>query len=98
MSPDAENIKNIVHSVIQNISTKNATEHQRLQNLWESILTKKELLHTMIAGLKEETIIVSVDSPAWRYQMSLKKDKLLQSIQKDFPEIKKISFRIGKVQ
>lgn len=94
----AENIKDIVHSVIQNISAKNATEQQRLQNLWESILTKKELLHTMIAGLKGETMVVHIDSPAWRYQMSLKKEKLLQSLQAEFPEIKKISFRIGKIQ
>jgi len=50
----------------------------------------------MIVGLKDNQLIVNVDSSAWVYHFNLKKNKILQNIQKEFPEIKRIYFKVGK--
>jgi predicted nucleic acid-binding Zn ribbon protein len=90
-----DNIKDIVHKVIEDLALKKPQETARLQQAWEKIVTKQGAGHTHIAGLKNQQLTVYVDSSAWLYQMNLKKKKLLEGIQKEFPEIRKLFLKIG---
>ena len=91
-----DEIKDIVHRVIQNISEHKRSEQDHLQDLWEKILAEKERRHTRIAASKNGTLYVHVDSSARLYQLQLKKQKILRAIQKENSGINNIHFEIGK--
>lgn len=91
-----DEIKDIVRMVIGQMAPSSPGQRQ-LGLLWEKILSKTEKEHSKIGGLKDGCLLVSVDSPAWLYHFNLKKKKMLDEIQKEFSEIKKIYFKIGKL-
>ena len=71
-------------------------EQQAIFDAWPRIVGNKEIGHTKLEGFKDETLLVNVDSSAWLYQMNLKKKKILEDLQKGFPKVKKIYFKLGK--
>lgn len=91
-----DEIKEIVHNVIQHLSTKNQEEQERIHALWAKAVPGQGLNHTRVSEIQEKTIVVEVDTPAWLYQLNLQKPRLLAEIRKDLPEIRKIYFKIGK--
>ena len=92
-----DDIKDIVKQVIGSIATQQPSEQKKLQDCWEKILSQSEQKHARISGFKDGALSVYVDTPAWLYQFNLKKQKILNEIQKEFSEIQKIYFKIGKV-
>lgn len=92
-----DNIKDIVNSVISNLSTRSQKGDDKLERVWSSVLEKKELQHTKLVGMRDGTVSVLVDTPAWLYQMNIKKTKILDRLQNEIPDIKNIRYRIGKV-
>ena len=93
-----DDIKNIVNTVIGNIADKNPDVHNKLDRILVNLLNKKELKHTKIIGVKEDGLLVYVDSPAWLYQMRIRQTKILTQLKKEIPDIKYIRFKIGKVK
>ena len=93
-----DEIKEIVGKVIKDIADKGPTRKKELQRFWRSILDDKEFKHTKIKEINNNALIVAVDSSVWLYQCNLKKKRFLTAVQKNFPEIKKIYFKTGKVQ
>jgi len=94
-----EEIRDIVSSVIQDISSKKIHNHPRIKDiLQENFKNKKTFQHIHIFGFKEGTLVVHVDTPAWLFQCNLQKGKILKELQKEIAEIKKIYFKIGKVK
>jgi predicted nucleic acid-binding Zn ribbon protein len=91
-----DEIKEIVHNVIEKISQKSQNDQQKIYQAWEKTIKAKGLEHTKISGLKNQTLYVNVDSSAWLYQLNLQKTQILEAIQKDVPDIQKIYFKIGK--
>lgn len=92
-----DNIKDIVHQVIENISSQSSWGQERVHKIWDKILDESARKHTQFSGIKEDKILIYVDSPVWLYQLNLMKKKILQDLQKEIPEIKFIYFKIGKV-
>ena len=93
-----DNIKDIVNSVIGNIANKSPNEHNKTERIWKNLLNEKELKHTRIAGIKEGTLFVCVDSPAWMYQMRIRQTKILKELKEEIPGVKSIRFKMGKIQ
>lgn len=93
-----DEIKDIVNKVFANIPGSVAPKKQDdISRAWEEVLKQHKLTHAQIAGLKEGTLIVNIDSPARLYQFNLKKNKILAEMSRQAPEIKKIYFKIGKI-
>ncbi len=90
-----DEIKNIVHSVIGDLSGQQLKNEQQLFEFWDRILNSKERKHARLSGLKNGTLYVHVDSSAWLYQMNLQKGKILRRMQEKFPEVRKIFIKIG---
>ena len=90
-----EPIKDIVRGVIQKLS--GGSTPVQLQELWKSIVGDKGTAHTRILSFEQGKVVVEVDSPAWLYQMSLKKRKILQQLQQHISDVKNISFKIGNI-
>ena len=93
-----DNIKQIIEKVVDHIATNKKETQIYLQEMWLDILDKPELEHTQIIGEKEGVLSVLVDSPAWLYQMNIRKKIILEKIQREIPSVKNIHFKIGKVR
>ena len=93
-----DNIKDIVSQVIKKASTKKDGAANDLEEIWQSLLDKKEMEHTKILGMKDDRLWVEVDSPAWLYQMNLRRIKILRGLSREIPQIKSLYFKVGKVK
>lgn len=93
-----DNIKDIVRQVFEKMVQGQAGPQDKLERIWLSILREGEEKHLKLLGLKNDTLFVDVDSPAWLFQMRIRKKKILEKFQEQIPEIKNISFKIGKVK
>ncbi|MDI6759126.1 MAG: DciA family protein [Candidatus Omnitrophota bacterium] len=94
-----EPIKGVIQSVINNLTIKKAGGTE--VNPWallEKALTKKDLRHIKFNYFKKGILSVSVDSSSWLYDLSLRKENLLQEINKESSLVKDIRFHIGTVK
>jgi len=93
-----DNIKDVVNQVIEKISIKQPFDQGKIERIWRNVLNEQELKHTSIDGMYEGNLSVIVDSPAWLYQMKIKKNRILERMTDELPDIKSIVFRIGKIK
>lgn len=93
-----DRIKDIVHQVIDKIAEKKTAEHKSIDHIWQNFLGHKELQHTRLVGINEGRLLVVVDSPAWLFQMNIKKQRILARLKEEIPEIQHIHFKIGKIK
>ena len=92
-----DNIGDIVKDVIGKMAGTSPQSAQKIQEAWGKVLEEKELKHTRLVGVKDGKILACVDSPAWLYQMNIRKRKILTDLKKNLIEIKGIYFKVGKV-
>ena len=92
-----DNISDIVKDVIRSIHIPSEKTKEKLDQVWIRVLEKIERDHTKLIGLKENCLLVYVDSSACLYQMKMRKNEILNKIQNEFKDIKDIHFKIGKV-
>ncbi|MDP2652447.1 MAG: DciA family protein [Candidatus Omnitrophota bacterium] len=94
-----DDIRNIVDSVLKNLSSRTQpTVQEEIQKAWERIVKDQGLKHARVAGFHDGVLNIHIDSPAWLYQLNLKRKKITEDMQKSVPDVKKIYFKIGKVQ
>ena len=93
-----DKIKDIIPNVIQNMSETKPSLQTKIKSVWEEITIDAARHHTAVVGLKSGKLIINVDSPAWLFQMSLKKRKILEQLRKDIPEVSNIILKIGKIK
>jgi len=92
-----ENIQNIIGKVVGEIEKKQGLTAQEIQVFWDSIQEKGDGAHSRVAEKTHDKITVCVDSPARLYKLNTQKTKFLMLIQRNYPDIKNIYFKIGKV-
>ena len=92
-----DNIKDIVKGVIGQMALKQPTPSEKIERILKNILDQQELKHIKFVGEKEGQLSISVDSPAWLYQMNTKKNRILDQLKDEITDVKGIRFRIGKV-
>lgn len=93
-----ELLKNTLAEVMRGLSAKkNDSSVEDPQEWLKKSLTKKELQHIKVKYFDKGVLGLSVDSSAWLYVLSLKKEELLSKLKKDKPTLKNISFRIGEI-
>ncbi len=92
-----DNIKTIVNAVIGKMAVKEIDKSKKIDRIWENTLGKQEYKHTRLEGINVGVVSVLVDSPAWLYQMRVRKRRILERLQKEIENIKDIKFKIGRV-
>ena len=92
-----DEIKDIVQSVIANLDKGHPSDENKIEGIWRNVLNEKEKKHTALVGIKDGILSVAVDTPAWLYQMKIKKGRILRKFQEEITEVKNIYFKIGKV-
>ncbi|VAX37471.1 hypothetical protein MNBD_UNCLBAC01-533 [hydrothermal vent metagenome] len=91
-----DNVKNIIQDVIGKIANREKQEYEKIERIWQNILKEQELKHTHLSGVKDGVVFVLVDSPAWLYQMKIRKRRILDRLKDEIEEIKNIYFKLGK--
>jgi predicted nucleic acid-binding Zn ribbon protein len=68
-----------------------------ISTVWVKAAGQKAARHSSPASLRNKTLLVSVDSSAWIYQLRLKEQELIKKMAKllNKQEIEKIRFRAG---
>jgi len=93
-----EPLKNTLDALMLGLSHKKAGFPGAGPEQWvKKTLTKKELQHIKVKYFSKGVLGLSVDSSAWLYILSLKKEELLKTLQKEAPVIKNINLRIGEI-
>ena len=90
-----DNIKDIINKVVGDIAEKNPDSYDRVDRIWMNLLTEAELKHTKLIGIKEEVLLVHVDSPAWLHQMRISQTKILKRLKEESSNIKSIRFTLS---
>lgn len=92
-----ELLKKTLDEVMRGIDVKKNASSEAGPALWlKKALTKKELGHIKVKYFSKGVLGLSVDSSAWLYILSLKKEELLESLKKESSELRNISLRIGE--
>jgi len=93
-----ELLKNTVADLMRQLGAKKTVFQDNGPQQWlKKALTKKELGHIRVKYFSKGILGLTVDSSAWLYILSLKKEELLKELKKENPELKDINFRIGEV-
>jgi len=92
-----EQVKDIIDSVIGNLAKQGSHSLDMVENIWHQTTDAKIQQHTKIGGLKDQKLIIYVDSSPWLYQLNFKKNRILKNMQEYNPEIQGIIFKLGKV-
>lgn len=92
-----DDIRNIVKKVFTEISSKTVEEQKKIGETVEKVFKNNKISGAKINGFKDQHLFINVDSSARLYQVSLIKGKILKELQAELPDIKKLSFKIGKV-
>jgi len=93
-----ELLKNTLDNVMCQLGAKKTVFQDTGPQQWlKKALTKKELGHIRVKYFSKGILGLSVDSSAWLYILSLKKEELLKELKKENLELKNINFSIGEI-
>ena len=93
-----ELLKDTLNDLMRQLGAKKTVFQDKGPQQWlKKVLTKKELEHIRVKYFNKGILSLNVDSSAWLYILSLKKEELLSELKKESPELKNINFRIGGV-
>ncbi len=91
-----ESLKEILPKIFKDLEKKEVLK--KIEGSWRSAVGGKASKHSKVAGFKNGALIVNVDNSMWIYELTLKKEKVLERLRGDgLKEIKDIRFRIGEL-
>jgi len=85
-------IKNIVSEVIGRMSSARGGTFADIQAAWARISKDQD---SRIADFKDGCVTVNADSSMRLVRLNLNRESLLKELQKEFPSIVKINFKVG---
>lgn len=93
-----DDIKDIVNDVVRDLEKKQARQQMDIAQIWASCVTAKEAAHTKVEGIREGVLYVNADCSAWMFQCRLRYRSILQKVQADLPDVKRIYLKVGNIQ
>jgi hypothetical protein len=87
-----DSIKNIISGVMGRMSSGTAGSPQEIQAAWERISKDQE---SRVSEFKDGCVTIKANSSLRLVGFNLNRESLLKELQKDFPSITKISFKVG---
>ena len=89
-----DTIKNIVSGVIGRMSSGNGVSFGDIQAAWARISKEQE---SRVADFKGGCVTISAKTSLCLVRLNLNRESLLKELQKEFPSIVKISFKVGAI-
>lgn len=90
----ATHIKEVIAGFLKQNQRK-ASKQSRIEKIIGDFLTDDIKQHAFLKAATQNNIVLGLDSSGAAYNLDLIKEGLLKEIQKQFPEIKKITLRTG---
>lgn len=90
-----EKIYSVLNSIFQDLGLEDKLKIEILKNNWMIIFDKPLSHHTLPVDLKNEVLLINVDSPVWLEQLSFLKQEFLNKLQPY--SIKDIRLKLGRV-
>ena len=101
MKRKTERIDNVIKFVIEKLDkTANPVSGSvNIENVWEETAGKKAFVHSKPASLRKKKLVINVDGSSWLYELTLRKEELLDGLKKRLgkDKIKELQFRIGEL-
>jgi len=86
-------IKNIVSSVIGQMASGQGAAFADIQTVWTKVSKDQG---SRVADVKDGCVTIMADSSMRLVRLNLNRGSLLKELQKEFPSIKKINFKVGQ--
>ena len=94
-----ELLKDRLNLILEGLKKNNKfLQQEEVFDLLKNAVSRKEFKHLKPIWFRDGILRVNVDSSAWLYQFSLKKDQILKSINDKSAIVKDINFRIGDIK
>jgi hypothetical protein len=87
-----EPIKTIVSGLIGRMSSSKGGAFQNIQEAWTKVSNDRG---SRVTDFKDGCVTVNADSSMRLVRLNLNREILLKELQKDFPSITKIKFKVG---
>jgi len=87
-------IKNIVSEVIGQMSSSRGGAFADIQAAWEKISADQG---SRVADFKDGCVTISANSSLRLVRLNLNRESLLKELQREFPSIIKINFKVGAI-
>jgi len=89
-----ENIKNIVSGIMEHLSSGKGGAAADIQSAWVKVSKDQG---SRVADFKEGRVTIVADSSMRLVRLNLNRENLLKELQKEFPAITKIHFKVGTI-
>ena len=86
-----ESIKNIVSGIMGKMSSGTGGSFADIQAAWERISNDQE---SRVSDFKDGCVTIAASSSLRLVKLNLNRERILKELQKDFPSIVKISFKV----
>ncbi|MEA3305221.1 MAG: DciA family protein [Candidatus Omnitrophota bacterium] len=101
MKRKTERIDSVIKFVIEKLDkTANpASGSVNIEKAWEETAGEKAFVHSKPASLRKKKLVINVDGSSWLYELTLRKEELLDGLKKKLGKnkIKELQFRIGEL-
>jgi len=87
-----DSIKNIVSGVIGRMSSGDGGHFKDIQAAWAKISKDQQ---SMVADFKDGCVTISAKTSLRLVRLNLNRESLLKELQKEFPSIVKIRFKVA---
>lgn len=92
-----ESIRDIIPHVIENLALKKPNTSRNIHEVWK-IAAGNQAEHCTVRDLQKGMLRVNVDSSARMFELSTRKNDLINNLKNEIPDIKDIIFKVGKVK
>jgi predicted nucleic acid-binding Zn ribbon protein len=94
---EKKNFKETLSKVIEDINKKVYNKNEIISKLWNKNTDKEIETHTQIVTIKDKTLFIKADSPAWIYEVKSKKNKIIENINREAKKeiLKDIKVKLG---
>ena len=88
-----DSIKNIVSGVIGQMASGDGGHFKDIQAAWVKISKDQE---SWASDFKDGSLTISAKTSMRLVRLNLDRESLLKALQKEFPSVKKICFKVGR--
>ena len=99
MRKKPERIDSVIRFIIGKLDKEARPTSEEVGAAWEEIAGDKAARHAKPTSLRKKRLVISVDGSSWLYELTLKKEFLLNGLKSKLGEdkIKELQFRIGEL-
>ena len=85
---EPSNARDLINRFIDTIGARDETGVVPFVQAWPRIVGRDKAAHSQVLDVKNGTVLVGVDHPAWLQRMHMDRRRIIAAIQRQFPSLK----------